>query len=150
MTNRHENHRRTVDSLLAAGDNGELLRASHLPYLRTARVQVTLPPVLDPGCCHVAEISLSDWRIRYKEVLSRPEAAARHSLSLLPEAKEYISTHWGNSLLRFEPSVIVQTRHGSDRCTWSVFDQGGNMFMETGHRSEFMELARQCVVRYTD
>ncbi|OAL42556.1 hypothetical protein IQ07DRAFT_341090 [Pyrenochaeta sp. DS3sAY3a] len=150
MTNRREDYRHVLDSLLAAGDAGEPLQAQHLPHLHNAKAQVALPAVLVPGCFHVAEISFNDRKIRYKEILGQEEAGSRNNLSLLPEANEYISTHWRSNLLRLEPSLVRQTRHPSGNCTWSVFEQEANMVMRTGHTSEFMELARQCVVIYDD
>lgn len=149
MANRHENYRQMLDSLLAAGNKGEPLQDWHLPHLREARMKVTLPPVLDPSCCHVAEISFRDGKLRYKEVLSQAEAGTRHDLSLLPEAKGYASTQWNMSVLQFKPSVVQQTRHASGSCTWSVFEQR-DMVLQTRHQSEFMELGRQCVVTYDD
>jgi hypothetical protein len=112
-------------------------------------VRVALPAVLVPDCVHVAEINFSDGKIRYKEIVDYAEANGRHDLSLLPEAKEYSLTHWKNSLLRDEPSLIRQTRHSADNCTWSVFGQQGKI-MQTGHKSDFIELARRCVVTYDD
>jgi hypothetical protein len=150
MTDRRETYHHMLDSLLTAGDSGQSLQAWHLPYLHEARVRVALPAVLAPDCIHVAEISFGDGKIRYKEVVDNAEADRRNDLSLLPEAKEYSSTHWKNSLLRVESSLIRQTRHSSGNCTWSVFGRQGNMLMQTEHKSDFMELARRCVVTYDD
>ncbi|KAH8710266.1 hypothetical protein GQ44DRAFT_763096, partial [Phaeosphaeriaceae sp. PMI808] len=155
MESRRKSYMKILDSLLDAGDNGQPLQTWHLPHLDQAkmqvalphlhktRLQVALPAVLVNGCFHVAEISSSGLNIRYKEILCHEEADGHHNLLLFPEACKYVMEHWKSSLLQFEPSHIRQTRHCSGDCTWSVFVGGEAMFMETRHRSEFMELARK-------
>lgn len=150
MAKMRENYLQTLDGLLNAGSAGEPLQARHIPHLGGTKLQVALPAVLAPDCFHVAEIDFSEWRIRYREILSRSEAHSRHGLSLLTEADDYALSHWRSSFRQFERYHIRQTRHSQNSCTWSILDQGGNIIMRTGHRSKFMELARDCVVVYDD
>jgi hypothetical protein len=147
MMDRRENYHQMLDSLLAAGDSGQSLQARHLPHLQDSKMRVALPTLLMPQCFHVAEIDFGDGKSRYKEIVGAAEANRRHDL-LLPQAKEYSLAHWQDGLLRVEPSLVRQTRHRSDDCTWSAFSRQGILLMQTEHRSDFMELARQCVVTY--
>lgn len=137
-----------LDSLLAAGDGGQSLQPCHLPHLQDTKLRVALPALLVPHCFHVAEIDFSSRRIRYMEILGEAEANRHQNLALLHEAQEYSLAHWSDSLLRVEPCRVQQTRDRTGNCIWSAFGRQGNMMMKTEHKSDFMELARQCVVTY--
>jgi hypothetical protein len=151
MASSREQYADILDSLLNAGSNGEPLHPGHVPHLSGRKMLIVLPAVLVQDCYHLAEIDFTDLSIHYKQTLSRDESPGRDRQWFRAEADDYLSSQWGSSLGRFEQHYIRQTRDLRNKCTWRVVKEGvKDIIMQTEHRSEFMELARQCDVVYDD
>ncbi|PSN59169.1 hypothetical protein BS50DRAFT_262176 [Corynespora cassiicola Philippines] len=149
---------RTLDSLLDAGDEGELLQEEHLEHVEhvprpmQTPMLVVLPGILVQDCFHVAQIfdREGEMRIRYKQTIHRHEVEGRDDLHFFSEARAHVSSHWGESVSRPAPCRIRHTRDSQNVCTRSIVDRNGHVIRQIRHECEFMELASaaDCEVLY--
>jgi hypothetical protein len=173
-----ERYMNIMDSLLEAGDAGQLLRPDHTPHIKSTciwgvatighhpvaqhKVEIALPPVLLSGFCHVAEVDLHSRRIHYRRILDHQESRACTDLLFLQEAQAHVQLYWLDELhtVPGKGCSITQTRSVDGKATWKVYTPRDNMQTTSGkpackiqsitHQSQFMELARVAKVNYTD